>query len=155
MARKMAVVNDIQVLFIDYLTLIRPSQKHTSNHMAVNEVSKALQRLAKQINIPVVCLAQLNRASTSRAGSRPTLTDFRESGSIEEDADTCILLHRPDYYCKSDKPGIIEVHIAKNRIMGELKTIEFKCVLASETLIELDEIQVVMEKINRDESFIH
>jgi len=146
-AKKMLIVNKIEILFIDYLTLIKACGKHQNNHMAINEISKCLQTLAKKMNIPIVCLAQLNRSS-AKLGARPTIADFRESGSIEEDADTCILLHRPDYYNKSESQGILEVNIAKNRIMGELKTFQFDKVGRSECLKELDEISVEVKRAN-------
>jgi replicative DNA helicase len=74
-------------------------------------------------------LAQLNRSATKkdREANRPCLSDVRESGSIEEDADGCILLHRPEYYKEGDKPGMVEVIVAKNRLRGIVKTIPFVC----------------------------
>lgn len=126
-AKRMKKTNNIEILFIDYLTLIRSDTKYPTKHMQVDEVSKGLQSLAKVLKIPVVCLAQLNRASIGNEDSRPTLAHFRESGSIEEDADGCILIHRPEYYNKNTKPGQVELIVAKNRIMGTLKTIDYSC----------------------------
>lgn len=115
----------IQILFVDYLTRIKHDGQHSNKHLMVDEVSKGLQNLAKEINVPIVCFAQLNRHSTTK--ERPTLTDFRESGSIEEDADGCLFIHRPSYYDKTQKPGLTEIIIAKNRLRGILKTIDFSC----------------------------
>ncbi len=126
-AKRMKQKNDIKVLFIDYLTLIKSTGNHQSKHLAVDEISKGLQALSKELGIPIVCLAQLNREAARRDGNRPALIDFRESGSIEEDADACILLHRPEYYKTNEKPGIVECIIAKNRIMGSIRSIDFHC----------------------------
>lgn len=128
-ARKLKKEHDIKILFIDYLTMIRADGHFNSKHLEVNEISKNLQHLARELDIPIICLAQLNReAAKLNNGTpvRPTLTSFRESGSIEEDADGCILLHRPDYFNPSLKRGIIEVIIAKNRRRGKLKVLEFE-----------------------------
>lgn len=103
-ARKLLIVKGIKVLFIDYLTCISGGKSYSSKHMEVTDISKKLQALSKDLNIPIVCLAQLNRES-AKTCSRPSLTDFRESGSIEQDADTCLLLHRPAYYDPYSKPG--------------------------------------------------
>lgn len=125
-AKRMVSNYEIDVLFIDYLTRIRSSSKHLNKHLEVDEISKGLQSLAKEIQIPIICLAQLNRKAATE-GKKPNLADFRESGSIEEDADACILLHRPEYYNPNEKPGIVQVIVAKNRLRGILKTIEFNC----------------------------
>ena len=74
--------------------------------------------------IPIVCLAQLNRAVEARTCKRPNKSDFRECGSIEEDADTVILLYRPGYYDQYSKPNIMEVIVDKNRIRDDLGTVE-------------------------------
>lgn len=126
-AKKMVQNNQIEILFIDYLTCIKSDASHSNNHLSVNEISKGLQSLAKELNIPIVALAQLNRNVTSRQDQRPTLSDFRESGSIEEDSDGCILLHRPEYYNPDSYKGVVEVIIAKNRLRGTLKRLQFKC----------------------------
>lgn len=145
-AKRMKINHNIDILFIDYLTLIKADTKYPSKHMQVDEVSKGLQSLAKALKIPVVCLAQLNRAAAGKDGERPTLAHFRESGSIEEDADACLLIHRPEYYNQNDKPGSIEVNIAKNRIMGTLKTIQFSCnSMVSERYHELEDIKKMMD----------
>lgn len=146
-AKRMKQVNKIDILFIDYLTLIKSITKYPLKHLQIDEISKALQSLAKVLQIPVICLAQLNRQVTSREHNRPTLADFRESGSIEEDADGCILLHRPEYYEKSIKKGIIEVIIAKNRLMGTLKTIEFSCIATESEVYR--ECGAIAEEIQR------
>lgn len=122
-ALKMVHQNKIDILYIDYLTRVKPVGKHFNKHLEVDELSKALQSLAKEINIPIIILAQLNRAAAN--GEPPGLNSFRESGSIEEDADVCLLLHRPEYYDKKTKPGLLEVIVAKNRIRGKTGTVEY------------------------------
>lgn len=108
------------VVFIDYLTLIRPSKFYNGNaHQQVTEISQGLKAMAKDLNIPVICLAQLNRDVEKRQDKRPMLSDIRESGSIEQDADVIMFLYRDNYYDKEkDKEtpiGDMEIIVAKNR----------------------------------------
>lgn len=126
-AKRMKQNFGIEILFVDYLTFIKSDTKYSNKHLQVDEVSKGLQSLAKILDIPIVCLAQLNRSAAGDEKTRPSLAQFRESGSIEEDADACLLIHRPDYYNKNEKPGMIEIIVAKNRIMGTVGTIEYSC----------------------------
>lgn len=142
--RRAVALHGINCLFIDYLTKIKPDKKNASKHLDVDEVSKGLQDLALELNIPVVCLAQLNRQSATRENKSPTLSDFRESGSIEEDADVCILLHRPQYYNPHEKPGILQVHVAKNRQRSYTGTIEFE--YQQGRYFELEPIQEEIKK---------
>jgi replicative DNA helicase len=124
-ARRMRDNYGIEVLFIDYLTRIKSNTKYSSKHLQVDEISKNLQSLAKELKIPIICLAQLNRQAAQRSDPTPSLADFRESGSIEEDCDGAILLHRPDYYDQYKEPGIVQVIVAKNRVRGILKNIKY------------------------------
>ncbi|WP_243299117.1 replicative DNA helicase [Bacillus litorisediminis] len=106
------------IVFIDYLTLIKPSQDYKSNtHAQVTEISADLKSMAKEFNCPVVCLAQLSRSVESRSDKRPFMSDLRESGSIEQDADIIMLLYRDEYYngTTDDNRNVLEVDIAKNR----------------------------------------
>lgn len=151
-AKRMLQNHKIKVLFIDYLTLIKPDGKHSNNHLAINEVSKGIQNLAKELNIPIVVLAQLNRAVTGRTNNKPTLADFRESGSIEEDSDACLMLHRPEYYDPNDKPGVSQLFVAKNRIRGEIRKIEFHTP-SGEVYQELTAIQEETQKITTNNYF--
>jgi replicative DNA helicase len=125
-AKRMKEMYNIEILFIDYLTLIKSDDKLNSKHLEVDQISKGLQNLAKDLQIPIIVLAQLNREVTKRADNKPLLSDFRESGSIEEDADACLLIHRPDYYDKNANPGVVQLHVAKNRIRGDVRRIDFK-----------------------------
>lgn len=123
--RRFVRADKAKIVFIDYLTCIKATENFNTSHEKVNQVSKALLSLAKELNIPIVCLAQLNRSVTARTDKTPTLADFRESGSIEEDADVCMLLHRPQYYDKYNTDSFTHVIIAKNRLLGELKELNY------------------------------
>lgn len=102
------------LILIDYLTLIR--NKGDNMHQMVGDTTKSLKAMAKEFSCPVVCLAQLNRSLEQRADKRPTKSDLRESGSIEEDADVIMFLYRDEVYDEeTERSGILEVDIAKNR----------------------------------------
>ncbi len=148
-AKNMKLNHKIDILFIDYLTRITSDTKYPTKHLQVDEISKKLQSLAKSLNIPIICLAQLNRASATN--TKPSLADFRESGSIEEDCDAAILLHRPEYYTPGEKPGEVQVIIAKNRVMGTIKKIAFHCDSnLSERYNEKIEINAEIERIRNE-----
>lgn len=110
-------------IFVDYLQLMRyPTAPN--RYEEISKISNALKALAKEMNCPVIALAQLNRAVEGRAIKRPTNADLRDSGQIEQDADVIILLHRDDYYSKDDeKTGLAEVIIGKQR-NGPVGTVE-------------------------------
>lgn len=113
------------IVFVDYLQLIRDSSgvKGRSRYEIVSEVSRELKSLAKELNAPVIALAQLNREVGKRKDKRPDLSDIRESGQIEQDADIVALLHRDDYYNpESERKGIMDIIVAKNR-NGETDTL--------------------------------
>lgn len=104
------------ILFIDYLTLIQSSQFHGGNsHLQVTEISKSLKTIAKDFDCPVICLAQLNRSVESRADKRPMMSDIRESGSVEQDADVILFLYREAYYDKKTDNHSLEIIVSKNR----------------------------------------
>lgn len=106
------------IVFIDYLTKIKAARDYKGNdHQKITEISGDLKAMAKDFNIPVVCLAQLNRGVEQRQDKRPMNSDLRESGSIEQDADIIMFLYRDDYYNKDPKThnNILEVDISKNR----------------------------------------
>ena len=150
-AKRMITNHGIRILMIDYLTLIKGNPKLATKHMQVDEVSKGLQSLAKELSIPILCLAQLNRQLTGRKDLTPTLSDFRESGSIEEDADGCILLHRPDYYDPLDRAGQIQIIVAKNRIRGHLRKIAFTKDQFSEIYNECEPINETIKRVSLEQ----
>jgi len=114
------------IVFIDYLTLIKPTDDHKGNmHLATSDISKSLKALAKEFQCPVISLAQLSRSVEKRNDKRPMLSDLRESGSIEEDADVVVFLYRDAYYSKDEDDNSLEMIIAKQR-NGEVGTIEAK-----------------------------
>lgn len=132
----------LQWLMIDYLQLMntRSDNRNYSRENEVAEVSKQLKALAKDLEVPIFELSQLNRASQSRGGRRPELSDLRESGAIEQDADVVILLHRPEYYDKTDPEvkNVIEVIFAKNRD-GKTGTADLKTTDTVSEFYDLDE----------------
>jgi replicative DNA helicase len=103
------------VIIIDYLQLIEPEEKHIPREQQIASISRRLKFLAKELHVPVIALSQLNRGVELREDKRPRLADLRESGSIEQDADKVMFLHRPDAYDPNDRPGEAEVVIAKHR----------------------------------------
>ncbi|HIE59784.1 MAG TPA: replicative DNA helicase [Persephonella sp.] len=117
-ARKLKREKDIQLIIIDYLQLMRSSRRVENRQQEVAEISRGLKGLAKDLDIPVIALAQLSRQTEMRSDKRPQLADLRESGSIEQDADMVMFIHRPEYYKKNPTPeekGIAEIIIAKQR----------------------------------------
>ena len=111
------------IVFIDYLTLIKPMDDYRGNmHLATSDISKGLKAMAKEFDCPVISLAQLSRGVEKRDNKRPILSDLRESGSIEEDADLVMFLYRDAYYSKNEEDNSLELIIAKNR-EGEVGTI--------------------------------
>lgn len=120
-ARRMKEAYNIGFLVIDYLQLIAGSSNSRSTEnrqVEISEISRTLKTLARELNIPILCAAQLSRKVEERQGHRPMMSDLRESGSMEQDADVVMLLYRRDYYDKYDKPGMAEVIVAKNRHGG-------------------------------------
>jgi replicative DNA helicase len=105
------------LIIVDYLQLVRtPKSKNTNREQEVAEISRSLKRLAMQMKTPVIALAQLNRAVEARTNKTPMLSDLRESGSLEQDADIVMFLHREELYDPTtDKKGIAELTIAKHR----------------------------------------
>ncbi len=119
-ARRAMHDHDIGIVIVDYLQLIAGSDRYAGNRVQeVTEISRGLKILARELQIPVVALAQLSRNVTGREDPRPVLSDLRESGSIEQDADLVMFLHRPDYYKQNDdnyeETHITELIVAKHR----------------------------------------
>src|SRR5256884_5643339 len=114
-ARRLKLRQGIKLVVIDYLQLIEPENRRDSRQEQVAQISRRLKFLARELQIPVVALAQVNRSSEDRQDHRPRLADLRESGSIEQDADTVMMLHRPELHEPGQHEGIVEVLVAKQR----------------------------------------
>jgi replicative DNA helicase len=105
----------LKLVVIDYLQLIEPENRRDPRQEQVAQISRRLKFLARELHIPVVALAQVNRASEDRQDHKPRLADLRESGSIEQDADTCMMLHRPGKFDGTQDDNILEIIVAKQR----------------------------------------
>ncbi len=114
-SRRLKQREDLKLVVIDYLQLIEPDNRKESRQEQVASISRRLKHLARELKIPVISCAQLNRGTEDRQDHRPRLSDLRESGSIEQDADTVMMLHRPEYYNPEEKQGVVEVIVGKQR----------------------------------------
>jgi len=115
-ARRLKQKHDLKLIVIDYLQLMTSGKKVESRQLEVSEFSRQIKLLAKELEVPIIALSQLNRGPEQRADKRPMMSDLRESGSIEQDADMVILLHRDDVYEKeSTRPGEADLIVAKHR----------------------------------------
>lgn len=114
-ARRCKRKHNIGFVIVDYLQLISPERDRDVREQEVAQITKSLKGLAKELSIPVIVLAQLNRAVENREDKKPRLADLRESGAIEQDADKVLFLHRPSVYDPEDRPGECDVIVAKNR----------------------------------------
>ncbi|WP_374458350.1 replicative DNA helicase [Nocardioides sp. SR21] len=115
-ARRLKQRHDLRLVVIDYLQLMTSGKKVESRQLEVSEFSRQIKLLAKELEVPVIALSQLNRGPEQRADKRPMVSDLRESGSIEQDADMVVLLHRDDVYEKeSTRPGEADLIVAKHR----------------------------------------
>lgn len=114
--RKLKQQADIGLIIIDYLQLMSGSGRRESRQQEISEISRSLKILAKELKVPIIALSQLNRAADSREDHKPVMSDLRESGAIEQDADVIMFIYRDDYYNKeSTKPGIADIIVAKQR----------------------------------------
>ena len=112
-------LDNLGLIIIDYLQLMQGSGYGKNNEnrvVVVGEISRSLKIMAKELNVPVICLSQLSRAVESRTDKRPILSDLRESGAIEQDADSVMFLYRDEYYNENtEEKGVAECIVAKNR----------------------------------------
>ncbi len=114
--RRLKQTKDLQLVVVDYLQLMQSSGRSDNRQQEISEISRSLKILAKELDVPVIALSQLSRASESRSDKRPMLSDLRESGAIEQDADMVMFLYRDEYYNKNtEDKGLAECIIAKNR----------------------------------------
>lgn len=123
-ARRLKAHQDIKLIILDYLQLMRGSAKAENRQQEISEISRSIKALARELKVPVVAISQLSRAVEARTDHRPQLSDLRESGAIEQDADVVVLILREEYYNPTpENQGIAEVMIAKQRNgpVGSLK----------------------------------
>ena len=131
MNAKLRRIDDLALVVIDYLQLMtsagsRQNYSGENRQQVVSDISRSLKIMAKELNVPVLCLSQLSRANESRQDKRPMLSDLRESGAIEQDADEVLFLYREDYYNKdTEKQNVAECIVAKNR-HGETGMVELQ-----------------------------
>lgn len=114
-ARRLKLRHGLRMIVVDYLQLIEPDDKTASRQEQIGAISRRLKNLARELQVPLIALSQLNRGVEAREGHRPRMSDLRESGSIEQDADVVCLLHRDDFYSREEKPNEAEIIIAKQR----------------------------------------
>jgi replicative DNA helicase len=146
-ARRVRLHHKVEAVFVDYLQLMHtPGAESRQQEIAV--ISRGLKALARELNIPVVAMAQLNRSPEAREGHRPRMSDLRESGAIEQDADVVLLLHREEYYRpQDDSPdikGVAEVIVAKQR-NGPTGTIKLHF---NERLTRFDNLSLAPEPLD-------
>jgi replicative DNA helicase len=114
--RRLKQRHDLKMVIIDYLQLMSSPKRVENRQQEVSEMSRSLKLLAKELEVPVIALSQLNRGPEQRTDKKPQLSDLRESGSIEQDADMVILLHREDVYEReSPRAGEADLIVAKHR----------------------------------------
>ncbi|HLS73475.1 MAG TPA: replicative DNA helicase [Actinomycetaceae bacterium] len=113
--RRLKQRHDLRLIVVDYLQLMTSGKRVESRQQEVSEFSRALKLLAKELEVPVIAVAQLNRGPEQRTDKKPMMSDLRESGSLEQDADMVMLLHREDAYDKDSRPGEADIIVAKHR----------------------------------------
>jgi replicative DNA helicase len=115
-ARRLKANQGIELIILDYLQLMRSTVQSESRQQEISEISRSLKALARELSVPVIALSQLSRAVESRQDHKPQLSDLRESGAIEQDADLVVLLMREEYYNPTEEnKGVADVMIAKQR----------------------------------------
>lgn len=132
-------VPELRAVIVDYLGLIQPATRGGSTYEIVSQISRELKRMAISLNVPVICLCQLSRTVENREDKRPRLSDLRDSGAIEQDADAVLFLYRPDYYAggpADGQPSFVQLDVAKNR-HGKTGQAEYSFWLSSSTFKEI------------------
>lgn len=140
--RRLKLEKGLGLVMIDYLQLMQGRGRAENRQQEISEISRSLKSLARELNVPVITLSQLSRAPESRSDHRPILSDLRESGAIEQDADIVMFLYRDDYYHKdSEKKNIAEVIIAKHR-NGPTGTVELLWLSQYTKFVSLDKYRM-------------
>lgn len=132
-------IPNLRAVIVDYLGLIQPATRGASAYERVSEISRELKRTAISLNVPIICLCQLSRMVESREDKRPRLSDLRDSGSIEQDADAVMFLYRQDYYTGGPvdgQPSFVQLEVAKNR-HGRTGQVEYSFWLSTGTFKEI------------------
>ncbi len=149
--RRLKQKHDIQAIIIDYLQLMTGSKNTGSREQEVSHISRSLKSIAKELDVPIIALSQLNRSVEMRSGNkRPQLSDLRESGAIEQDADLVLFIHRPEYYGidvdeeGNSLKGIAEIIIAKHR-NGATGDIQLKFVREFVKFVDLDDTLAMVD----------
>jgi len=148
----------LSAIFVDYLQLLRADEKNRNREQEVGYISRTLKAVSKRLELPVIALAQLSRANESRSDKRPQLSDLRDSGQIEQDADNIVFLHRPEYYDEfTDKDGnstigVMELITRKNR-NGEIGTDKIQCDLSTNNFGEIQQQMKISSKQKEDANF--
>jgi len=140
-ARRLKAQQDIKLIILDYLQLMRGSADMENRQQEISEISRSIKALARELHIPIVAISQLSRAVEARTDHRPQLSDLRESGAIEQDADVVVLILREEYYNPtSDNQGIAEINIAKQRNgpVGSLKLTFIKEYTRFENIVRIE-----------------
>jgi replicative DNA helicase len=140
-ARRLKANNDVQLIVLDYLQLMRSTTKSDSRQQEISEISRSLKALSRELDLPIIAMSQLSRAVESRQDKKPQLSDLRESGAIEQDADLVILLMREEYYEPTEENrGIADLIIAKQRNgpVGTIKLSFIKEYMRFENLTYVD-----------------
>jgi replicative DNA helicase len=116
-SRRLASERGLSMVVVDYLQLMSGRGRFDNRTLELASISRGLKGLAKELNVPVIALSQLSRAPEARSDHRPLLSDLRESGALEQDADVVMMIYRPEMYpdCKEEDKGIAELIIAKQR----------------------------------------
>ena len=139
--RKYKLEHNLSMVIIDYLQLMTGSGRSDSRQQEISDISRSLKALARELSVPVIALSQLSRAVEQRPDHRPMLSDLRESGAIEQDADVVMFIYRDEYYNHdSDKRGIAEIIIAKQR-NGPIGTVELAWLPEYQRFVNLEHRQ--------------
>lgn len=142
--RRLKTQHDIQIVILDYLQLMQGAPEHKGNReQEISNISRSLKALSKELDVPIIALSQLSREVEKRLVKKPILSDLRESGSIEQDADMVLFIYRPEYYKMDDDAyggsveGVAEISIAKNR-NGATKDVKLKFVARFAKFMDLE-----------------